>query len=116
MKMLESVQRALKHLHRSFINHNNEIILIPKFNVYTLLDVVEELLKKFPTADVAPKSEDDKEIVGYIEKHLQYQRKKVGIPFTSRDMRNYQCGAIDVIEYFEELIAELKKKYTEDKG
>jgi hypothetical protein len=31
-------------------------------------------------------------------------------------MRNYQCGAIDVIEYFEELIAELKKKYTEDKG
>jgi hypothetical protein len=28
-------------LHGSFINHNNEIILIPKFNVYTLLDDVE---------------------------------------------------------------------------
>ena len=39
--MLESVQKALKHLHGSFINHNNEIILIPKFNVYTLLDDVE---------------------------------------------------------------------------
>ena len=39
--MLESVQKALKCLHSSFINHNNEIILIPKFNVYTLLDDVE---------------------------------------------------------------------------
>ena len=39
--MLESVQKALKCLHGSFINHNNEIILIPKFNVYTLLDDVK---------------------------------------------------------------------------
>ena len=39
--MLESVQKALRRLHDSFINHNNEIILIPKFNVYTLLDDVE---------------------------------------------------------------------------
>lgn len=39
--MLESVQRALKHLNSSFINHKNEIILIQKFNVYTLLDDVE---------------------------------------------------------------------------
>ena len=44
--MLESVQMALKHLHGSFINHNNEIILIPKFNVYTLLDKVIGLLVK----------------------------------------------------------------------
>ena len=41
MIMLESVQKALKHLNGSFINHNNEIILIPKFNVYTFLDDVE---------------------------------------------------------------------------
>ena len=41
MRVLESVQKALKHLNGSFINHNNEIILIPKFNVYTLLDDVE---------------------------------------------------------------------------
>lgn len=41
MKMLESVQKALKLLHGSFINRNNEIILIPKFNVYTLLDDVQ---------------------------------------------------------------------------
>lgn len=40
MKMLESVKKALKLLNGSFINHNNEIILIPKFNVYTLLDDV----------------------------------------------------------------------------
>ena len=40
MKMLESVQKALKWLKGSFINHNNEIILIPKFNVYILLDDV----------------------------------------------------------------------------
>lgn len=39
--MLESVQKALKHLPGSFINHNTEIILIPKFNVYTLLVDVE---------------------------------------------------------------------------
>ena len=39
--MLESVQKALKFLKGSFINHNNEIIFIPKFNVYTLLDDVE---------------------------------------------------------------------------
>lgn len=40
MKMLESVKKALKWLKGSYINHNNEIILIPKFNVYTLLDDV----------------------------------------------------------------------------
>ena len=38
--MLESVQKALKWLRGSCINHNNEIILIPKFNVSTLLDDV----------------------------------------------------------------------------
>lgn len=41
MKLLESVQKAMEFLPDSFINHNNEIILIPKFNVYTLLNDVE---------------------------------------------------------------------------
>lgn len=41
MKMLKSVQKALICCTGSFINHNNEIILIPKYNVYTLLDDVE---------------------------------------------------------------------------
>ena len=41
MKMLDSVRKALKTFPGSFINHNNEIILIPRFNVYTLLDDVE---------------------------------------------------------------------------
>lgn len=65
-----------------------------------------------PTADVVPRDEVERGVVEYIEKHLRYKRKMVDIPFTSRDMRNYQCGAIDVIEYFEELVNELKKKYT----
>lgn len=41
MKILESVQRAMKMLKGSFINSNNELILIPRFNVYTRLDDVE---------------------------------------------------------------------------
>ena len=41
MKMLESVRKAMHALPDSFINHNNEIILIPRFNVYTRLDDVE---------------------------------------------------------------------------
>ncbi len=40
-QMLESVQKAMEFLPDSFINHNNEIILIPKFNVYTLLSDVK---------------------------------------------------------------------------
>ncbi len=39
--MLESIRVALQIFPKSFINHNNEIILIPKFNVYTLLNDVE---------------------------------------------------------------------------
>lgn len=41
MKILESVRLATQIFPNSFINHNNEIILIPKFNVYTSLDDVE---------------------------------------------------------------------------
>ena len=39
--MLESVSKAMEFLHGSFINNKNELILIPKFNVYTILDDVE---------------------------------------------------------------------------
>ena len=41
MKMLESVRTAMNLLTGSFINHNNELILVPQFNVYTALDDVE---------------------------------------------------------------------------
>ena len=41
MKMFASVKETLKTFRDSFINANNEIIIIPKFNVYTLLDDVE---------------------------------------------------------------------------
>ena len=39
--MLESIRLALQIFPKSFINCNNEIILIPKFNVYVCLDDVE---------------------------------------------------------------------------
>lgn len=41
MKILESVKLAMQSFPNSFINHNNELILIPKSNVYILLDDVE---------------------------------------------------------------------------
>ena len=41
MKQLEIIKKAMHILPGSFINHNNEFIMIPKFNVYTLLDDVE---------------------------------------------------------------------------
>lgn len=39
--MLESVQKTMMLLKGSYINHKNEIIIIPKFNVYTMLDDVQ---------------------------------------------------------------------------
>lgn len=41
MKILDSVRLAMQIFPNCIINHNNEIILIPKFNVYVLLDDVE---------------------------------------------------------------------------
>lgn len=41
MKMLESVRMTMELLPDSFINYNNELILIPRFNVFTGLDYVE---------------------------------------------------------------------------
>ena len=41
MKMPEYLQKAMRQFPGSFINHCNELILIPKFNVYFLLDDVE---------------------------------------------------------------------------
>lgn len=41
MRQLEIVRKAMLLFEGSFINHNNELILVPKFNVYTMLDDVE---------------------------------------------------------------------------
>lgn len=41
MQMLPIVAKAMRLLPGSFINHNNELIMIPKFNVYTCLGDVE---------------------------------------------------------------------------
>lgn len=40
MKMLKCIEKAMKCFSGSYINHNNELILIPKFNVYLSLDDV----------------------------------------------------------------------------
>ena len=76
--------------------------------------LVKRAIENTPTEDVVPRSEVE-EIINYFERHLQIKRKQVDVSFTSRDMRNYQCGAIDIIEYFEEWCAELKKKYIGEK-
>ena len=75
---------------------------------YFLLDVVEELLKKFPAADVVPKSEVEKifeEVKALLEKNK---------------CRTYYINGIEVSEHFstnlEKDLAELKKKYTEGEG
>lgn len=97
--------------------------LIKKIFPYDVVDkkcytinakMIHEAIKEAPTVDI--KTEVAREILGYVEKHLRIKRKQIDIPFTSRDMRNYQCGAIDIIEYFEELVAELKNKYTKEGG
>jgi hypothetical protein len=41
VKILESVRTAMQLFPGSFINSRNELILIPKFNVYTPLDDAE---------------------------------------------------------------------------
>lgn len=41
MKQLDIISKAMRAFDGSFINHNNELIMIPKFNVYTILDDVE---------------------------------------------------------------------------
>ncbi|MCI5852288.1 MAG: hypothetical protein MR015_01430 [Clostridiales bacterium] len=41
MRMLESVKTAMNLLPGSFVNQNNELILIPRFNVYMGLDYVD---------------------------------------------------------------------------
>ena len=41
MRLLDSVRVTLMCLNGSYINYNNELILIPKFNVYVMLDDVD---------------------------------------------------------------------------
>ena len=77
-----------------------------------IIKVFDTFIENAPTVDI--KTEVAMETIRYVEKHLRIKRKEIDIPFTSRDMRNYQCGAIDIIEYFEELVVELKNKYTKE--
>ena len=38
MQMLDSIRKTMLVFPKSYINYNNELILIPKFNVYICLD------------------------------------------------------------------------------
>ena len=79
---------------------------------YFLLDVVENLLKKFPTADVAPKSQ--------VAREIKALENKVGViynryVFEDTDYADDDVAVEAVMNALTEAlneIAELKKKYT----
>ena len=99
--MLESVQRALNYLHGSFINHNNEIILIPKFNVYTLLDDVN--------------SDDDFKVklCEWFSRDcccaLRYSQNKRLVKYYQENTGafNYICGTNFTVEQMEQIYTKL---------
>ena len=68
------------------------------------------VLDMLPTADVVPRSEV-KELILYIERHLGFQRKQYDFPTTSCVTGSYKCGVMDMLNYFDEIVAEFKKKY-----
>ena len=101
----------------------------------TILGVVSSI-ENFPTADVVPKSEVDlyRKQVDELEDELastydKLENAKANVAreifeeiwvsiaihaFTSKS-EDYANGAYDTIEWVDSKIAELKKKYTEDK-
>lgn len=80
---------------------------------------VKRVLIQAPTADVAPKSEVAREIFAEIEKSVALKIPMKITPIFKKDL-GYDAGVIDGKRdaLFEVLvlIAELKKKYTEDEG
>lgn len=73
------------------------------------------LATKIYNAGYCKASEVALEIIDYIKKHLKLKRKMIDFPATCRDTKNYQCGAFDILNYFDELANELEKEYTEGK-
>ncbi len=92
--MLESVSKTLQYMEGSFINHNNEIIIIPKFNVYTLLDDVEtdddfkvKLCEWFSRdCCCALRYRYTKRLEKYYEDNIKFFNYICGTNFTKEDM------------------------------
>ena len=84
---------------------------------YFLLGVVEDLLKMQPAADVAPKSEVANEVLDeairtvYSKIDMKIYNTIDGKPLSDHVAYGKQMAMYDVIT----LLAELKKKYTEEK-
>ena len=99
MKILESVRVALSTFKGSFINKNNEIILIPKFNVYTLLDDVETdddfkvKLCEWISWDCccSLRYEDKSKLQNYWEKNTKAFNTICGTSFSVQDMDTVYC-------------------------
>ena len=95
MKMLESVQKALRWFIGSYINYNNEIILIPKFNIYTSLD------------DVYSNEDFEVKLCEWFSRDcccaLRYSQKKRLERYWSEntDAFNYICGTAFSVEQME---------------
>lgn len=94
MKLMPIVQKAMHLFRGSFINHNNELILIPKFNVYFLLDDVnteEDFFCKMcewvsRDCSCAMRYKDSKRLERYWE-HITYNFNQVcGTNFSVNDM------------------------------
>jgi hypothetical protein len=75
---------------------------------YFLLDVVENLLKKFPPADVAPKSEVAREVIEFIENEIKAMEDH-----TPTDELDKAIGLVSWILLG--VVDRLKRKYTEEK-
>ena len=96
MELLESVKLAMQCFPNSFINRNNEVILIPKFNVYFRLDDVEtdedfkvklcEWLSR--DCSCALRYSQDKRLIRYWQDNANAFNKICGTNFTMEQM-NY---------------------------
>nr|DAL64055.1 MAG TPA_asm: hypothetical protein [Caudoviricetes sp.] len=94
MKLLESIKLAMQVFPNSFINRNNEIILIPKFNVYIQLDDVKtnedfkvklcEWLSR--DCSCALRYSRDKRLIRYWQDNTNAFNKICGTNFTMEQM------------------------------
>ena len=84
-----------------------------------LKDNIVQLIRRTPTADVAPRAEVAREIILEIEKEitdaLKSNYKVLPLIEESEALWNNVNGKINALRGIEYFIDELKKKYTEDK-
>ena len=71
--------------------------------------------KHFVPNDIEPyKNNIAKEMCAYLKKHLKIKRDLISFPSTNRDTRNYQCGATDTLNYFDDVASYLEEKYVKE--